>query len=54
MPTIDRDRCLPLYSLPFWKTVERELIQLSRANPHDRALRRLLLGRTGECGSGRQ
>lgn len=48
--TVDRDRCLLLYSLPAWEEVERKLIQLSSVNVRARALKRLLLGHAEECG----
>jgi MraZ protein len=48
--TIDRDRCLLLYPLPVWETVERQLIQLSSTNQRARTLKRLLLGHAEECG----
>jgi len=48
--TIDRDRCLLLYPLPIWETVERQLIQLSSTNQRARTLKRLLLGHAEECG----
>ena len=47
--TIDRDRCLLLYPLPVWETVERQLIQLSSTHPRARALKRLLIGHAEEC-----
>ena len=48
--TIDRDRCLLLYPLPIWETVERQLIQMSSTNQRARTLKRLLLGHAEECG----
>ena len=47
--TVDRDRCLLLYSLSVWEDVERKLIQLSSTNKRARALKRLLLGHAEEC-----
>jgi MraZ protein len=47
--TIDRDRCLLLYPLPVWETVEQRLIQLSSTNTQARRLKRLLIGHAEEC-----
>lgn len=54
--TIDADRCLLLYPLPVWETIEQQLIELPSADATSRALKRLLLGHAEECaldGSGR-
>lgn len=48
--TVDQDRCLLLYPLPAWESIERQLIQLSSTHARARALKRLLLGHAEECG----
>jgi MraZ protein len=47
--TVDQDRCLLLYPLPIWESIERQLIQLSSTHARARALKRLLLGHAEEC-----
>ncbi len=47
--TIDRDRCLLIYPLPWWEEVEQKLMALPSTNPVARSLQRLLLGHAEDC-----
>lgn len=55
--TIDTDeRCLLLYPLPEWETIERKLDALPSFNAHARRVQRLLMGHATDAemdGSGR-
>jgi MraZ protein len=54
--TVDRDRCLLLYTLPDWEEIERKLVRLPSFNKQARRLQRLLIGHATECeidGNGR-
>lgn len=50
------DRCLLMYTLTAWESVERKLISLPSLNPKTRKLKRMLIGHADDCdmdGSGR-
>lgn len=42
--TVDRERCLLLYTLPEWEEIERRLLRLPTLNPKVRRLQGLLIG----------
>jgi len=46
--TIDKDRCLLLYTLPEWQEIERKLNGLPSFNPVARSLQRLYIGHASE------
>jgi MraZ protein len=46
--TVDRDRCLLLYSMPAWEKIEIELIRLPGLDQNVRRLQRNLMGSSEE------
>ena len=46
--TVDKDRCLLIYPLPDWETIERKLMQLPSLNSQARRLQRLMVGHATE------
>jgi transcriptional regulator MraZ len=46
--TVDKDRCLLIYPLPDWETIERKLMQLPTLHPQARRLQRLMVGHATE------
>jgi len=42
--TVDRDRCLLIYPLPEWETLERKLMSLPTLHAEARRLQRLMVG----------
>jgi len=54
--TVDTDRCLLIYPLGEWESIERRLAALPNLNRQARRLQRLLIGHATECaldGNGR-
>lgn len=47
--TVDRDRCLLLYPLPEWESIEQKLASLPNLDRQARRLQRLLIGHATEC-----
>ena len=43
------DRCLFLYTLPVWETVEKELTALPSLNVQARKLKRMMVGHANDC-----
>ncbi|MDE2294040.1 MAG: division/cell wall cluster transcriptional repressor MraZ [Gammaproteobacteria bacterium] len=46
--TVDKDRCLLIYPLPDWESIERKLMQLPTLHPQARRLQRLMVGHATE------
>lgn len=46
--TVDKDRCLLIYPLPDWETIEIKLMQLPTLHPQARRLQRLMVGHATE------
>ena len=42
--TVDRDRCLLIYPLPEWETIEQKLAKLPNLNKAARLMQRMLIG----------
>ena len=47
--TLDKSRCLLIYTLPVWEEVEQKLEALSSTNRQARLYKRMLLGSAEEC-----
>lgn len=47
--TVDLDKCLLVYPLPQWESIERALMAKPNMDRQVRALQRLLLGHATEC-----
>lgn len=47
--TVSLDRCLSLYPLPEWESLERQLAKLPTLDKTAQAIRRLLIGHATEC-----
>ena len=46
--TVDRERCLLLYTLPEWEEIERRLMRLPTLNEQARRLQRLMVGHASD------
>jgi MraZ protein len=46
--TIDKDRCLLIYPLPYWQEIEHKLNQLPSFNKAARSLQRLYIGHASD------
>jgi len=47
--TADRDGCLLVYPLPYWRDIEEQLMKLPNANSQTRFLQRITLGYATDC-----